>query len=62
MNSNKNDIDEMVQHLMEMELNLIELELRIHRNTRERERGKTSKTEQQNSGAKDKADSGQKQC
>ncbi len=53
MNSNKNDIDELAQHLIEMEL-------RIHRNTRESE--KASKTEQQNSGAKDKADSGQKQC
>ncbi len=39
---------------------LIEMELRIQKGTRER--GKTSKTEQQNSGAKDKADSGQKQC
>lgn len=55
MNSNKNDIDELTQHLIEMEL-------RIHRNIRESEREKTSKAEQQNSGAKDKADSGQKQC
>jgi hypothetical protein len=39
---------------------LIEMELRIQKGTREK--GKTSKTEQQNSGAKDKADSGQKQC